>query len=46
MGCKHRASEGVSTEAAADLYAKSLSRLRLRFAGLYLHCGISHWADI
>ena len=24
----------------------SLSRLRLRVARLYLHCGISNWADI
>ena len=24
----------------------SLSRLHLRVARLYLHCGISHWADI
>ena len=26
--------------------ANSLSRLRLRVARLYLHSGISHWADI
>ena len=29
----------------ADLYAKSLSLLRLRVARLYLYCGISHLAD-
>ena len=27
-------------------FVNSLSRLRLRIARLYLHCGISHWADI
>ena len=47
VGCKHRASEGVFyIYAAADLYVKSLSRLRLHVARLYLHCGISHWTDI
>ena len=30
---------------AVDLYAKSLSRLRLRVACLYLHCKISHWGE-
>ena len=43
---KMQASGERATEAAADLYAQSLSRLRLRVARLYLHCGISHWADI
>ena len=38
--------KSCATNAAADLYAKSLSRLSLRVARLYLHCGISHWAGI
>ena len=44
VGCKHRASEGVFYIGGRGFVCQIFEPVT--FARLYLHCGISHWADI
>ena len=44
VGCKHRASEGVFYIGGRGFVCQIIDLVT--FARLYLHCGISHWADI